>query len=41
MGSNEQFIFEEILYSLRRESEKGYHGAWEMCKDFSGRKKIN
>lgn len=40
MDSNEQFIFEEILYSPCREYEKGYDGAWEMCKAFCDRKNI-
>lgn len=37
MDSNEQLIFEEIIYSLCKECEERYHGIWEMCEVSSGR----
>ena len=33
---DEQFVFEETIYSLCRESEEGCDGAWEVCKAVVG-----
>lgn len=40
MDTHEQFISEEILYSLCRESEEGYGNAQEMHKAFCDGKNI-